>query len=215
VVLAALVVPLSARAWQKRNAPREEESDECARAYYSACSLFATARYKRAREQFLKAAELTTDRKLALRCKLKAADCIFYDEDLPKQERFQQAKWAYEKMLGEYPEEEDLAWAQIQVANSLKELGLYSDAVRAYRAVIARYPGHPQAPAARYQIGQCLLSLGKCEEAREEFEKVLEEHSDRSGAARAAFDIARTYRLEAEMRRAGVGQQTDRHEEFE
>jgi len=199
-ISAALVLPMGAKAWHAKSEASDTSPDKTTETYDRACSFFALGRYKAARKEFCNVANATTDRKLGLRCRMKAADCLFYDDTKPKTKRYLDAKAAYEKILGEYPGEKDLVWAQIQVGNSLAKLGMHEEAVAAYRALIARYPGQPYVSTARYRIGLCLLEQGQYQEARAEFKMLLKQHPDSPEAPCAAFDIARAFALEAERK---------------
>jgi len=198
-VLAALLLPLSARAWQARGEAPRVSPDRIRDTYDQACSFYALAQYKKARERFLQASELTTDRMFSLRCKMKAADCLFHDERQPPEERYEKARAAYEQLLGDYPGEPALARAQFQVGRSFEEMKLHEEATAAYEAVIARYPRQPLAATALYRIGMCLLSRGDCEDARNTLERLLKDYPKSPEAGQAAFDIARSYALEVEM----------------
>lgn len=192
-VLLGVALLLGVRVWQAKARAHAMTPDEIGATYDKACALFAVGQYEMAREGLLKVAETTPDRTLAMRCTMKAADCLFYDETKPARERLLQAKAAYEKVIGDYPGVPEVVWAQFQVGNILQALELHEEAVAAYKALVVRHADQPHAAAAHLKIGLCLLARGKHEEARKELEDLVKRHPDSPEAAQAAFAIPKTY----------------------
>ena len=81
--------------------------------------------------------------------------------------------------------------AQLNIGNSLYNLGKYRDAVVEYQRVISDYPKTDSVPAAYYKLGQSYMQLKQADLARKAFETIMQTYAGSSEATLAKQALER------------------------
>lgn len=95
-------------------------------------------------------------------------------------ERFDDARAAYQAVVGRWPDSERADDAQYRIGETYYEQDNYAKAVPALQAVLTKYPGSDSADDAQYEIGRALHQQGMLWEARVAYQEVIEAYADRA-----------------------------------